>query len=181
MTARSDLLIRLVREHGWTRGVELGVFKGVTFFALLDAIPELHMIGVDTWRSGHRDLECPQHYKRTDRDDGYRAYAGEDMPGIGRAVYNRAWDYGGRARLLVMPTRPAASYIEDRSQGFVFIDADHTERGVREDIVTWRPKLRPGGWLLGHDRSLPSVRAAIDSAIPGWRRLDGDCWAFETR
>lgn len=178
MTARSDLLIRLIREHGWTRGVELGVFKGDTFFALLDACPELHMIGVDTWRCGHRDLECPQHYKRTDRDDGYRAYADEDMPTIGKAVYGRAWDYGGRTRLLVMPSHVAAPHVDDAGLDFVFIDADHTELGVRRDIESWRLKLKPGGMLLGHDIDFPTVRRAVDELCPGWRCMGANVWGW---
>lgn len=33
----------------------------------------------------------------------------------------------------------------------VFIDADHSYQAVKDDIVWWRSKVKPGGILCGHD------------------------------
>ena len=44
-----------------------------------------------------------------------------------------------------------AKHLPDCSCPFVFIDADHGYERVREDIRAWRPKVRPGGILAGHD------------------------------
>jgi hypothetical protein len=41
--------------------------------------------------------------------------------------------------------------FEDNSLDFVYIDANHTYEGVKEDIKYWYPKVKPGGLLLGHD------------------------------
>jgi hypothetical protein len=45
----------------------------------------------------------------------------------------------------------------------VFIDADHTHRGVEADIRAWWPKIRRGGMLLGHDfqPAFPGVQRAV--------------------
>jgi hypothetical protein len=92
----------------------------------------------------------------------------------------RAWDYGGRARLLAMPTHLAAAHVQDGSQDFIWIDAGHTEVDVRRDIEAWRPKLWAGGWLLGHDIHYPSVRRAVDALCPGWREIGANMWSLPT-
>lgn len=33
----------------------------------------------------------------------------------------------------------------------VFLDADHTYEGVRDDLLAWEPRLKPDGVILGHD------------------------------
>jgi len=46
---------------------------------------------------------------------------------------------------------PSADLYKDGSLDFVFIDANHTYEGVNEDITKWRPKVKPGGFMAGHD------------------------------
>jgi hypothetical protein len=36
---RMEVLAALIAEHGWTKGAEIGVWKGATFFHLLDHCP----------------------------------------------------------------------------------------------------------------------------------------------
>jgi len=51
----------------------------------------------------------------------------------------------------------------------IFIDADHEEKSVREDILAWRPLLRAGGLFCGHDYNhptCPGVKVAVDALIP---------------
>ena len=51
----------------------------------------------------------------------------------------------------------AAKDFPDGSLDAVYIDAEHDEDSVREDIKTWRPKIKPGGILSGHDYILPHI------------------------
>jgi len=51
----------------------------------------------------------------------------------------------------------AAKDFADGSLDAVYIDAEHDEDSVREDIRTWRPKLKRGGILSGHDFVLPHI------------------------
>jgi predicted O-methyltransferase YrrM len=41
--------------------------------------------------------------------------------------------------------------FENESLDFIFVDGDHTWDGVKNDIVLWWPKLKPGGVMAGHD------------------------------
>lgn len=45
----------------------------------------------------------------------------------------------------------AAPLLEDNAYDFVYIDGDHTKKGVQEDIRNYLPKLKPNGILAGHD------------------------------
>ena len=55
----------------------------------------------------------------------------------------------------------AAKDFEDSSLDAVYIDAEHDEVSVREDIKAWRPKIKPGGLLCGHDYWLPHIQSIL--------------------
>jgi len=55
--------------------------------------------------------------------------------------------------------------FENESIDFLFIDGDHTYKGVRADLLNWFPKVKKGGIIAGHDYAEPScgVKMAVDS------------------
>ena len=136
MSKHRPVFVNLVKSHGWTKGAELGVDKGVLFNMLLTGCPSLHLTGVDTGLVPKRVANCQSIV--------------EDFP--------------DRAVLHLMTTHEAAARVEDRSLDFVFIDADHSEYAVNDDILQWRPKVRKGGWLGGHDYNtdFPGVMRAVN-------------------
>lgn len=164
-TSQHVPLTRLAREHGWTQGAEIGVLKGKTLFALLDACPGLHMIGIDAWVQ--RPLRA---------DENAETYVDFDMAACERMVRERAARFGGRCTILKGDTVAMADQVADASLDFVFIDADHTEAGVRRDIAAWVPKVRAGGMALGHDLHWTTVRRAIDDLCPGWQDYGEAVW-----
>jgi FkbM family methyltransferase len=165
------ILKRLILEHGWTLGVEVGVEKGATFLHLLEHCPDLRLTGVDIWEA--------QPEKDTRHAEGGYSYAGDALPEQERklreAVSTR---FPGRSTLMKAPSVEAAAQFLDGALDFVFIDADHLEEAVRADILAWRPKLKPTGVLLGHDLHFPGVRRAVEALCPGWLRLPQEIWAF---
>jgi predicted O-methyltransferase YrrM len=48
----------------------------------------------------------------------------------------------------------AAGHVPDGSLDLVYIDGDHTKAAFLADVRAWRPKVRPGGLLAGHDYDL---------------------------
>lgn len=50
-----------------------------------------------------------------------------------------------------MTSLEAAPLFEDGSLHIVYLDGDHSLTAVRADIKAWLPKVRPGGWITGHD------------------------------
>ena len=63
----------------------------------------------------------------------------------------------------------AANEFPDGYFDLIFVDAEHTESGVRGDVAIWRPKVKIGGILAGHDFSdaWPSVMAGVREALGG--------------
>lgn len=73
--------------------------------------------------------------------------------------------FAGRLTLLNMPSTEAALRIQNGQFDFVFIDADHSEQAVTEDLRAWAPKVRKGGMVSGHDYGNPrhpGVKLAVD-------------------
>jgi cephalosporin hydroxylase len=55
----------------------------------------------------------------------------------------------------------AAEQFPDTSVDLIFIDGDHDRDAVVADIEAWRPKMKAGGKMMGHDWHLPSVRQPV--------------------
>ena len=80
---------------------------------------------------------------------------------------------------LIMSSGDAARVMRDSTFDLVFIDADHSYAATLGDIHAWRPKVRPGGILCGHDcegRLADFGRERLESAldrdtIPGNERF----------
>jgi predicted O-methyltransferase YrrM len=68
---------------------------------------------------------------------------------------------GWTVTLIRSDTAEAADRFADGSVDFCFLDGDHSYLGVARDIAAWRPKMRAGGIMAGHDR----VRTGVDSAV----------------
>lgn len=60
------------------------------------------------------------------------------------------------------PSVEAAKDFEDRSLDAVYIDAEHDEDSIRADVKAWRPKIKFGGILSGHDYYLPCIQKILN-------------------
>ena len=72
----------------------------------------------------------------------------------------------------------AAETYVDKSLDLVFIDAVHTYENVREDILKWRPKVKIGGILAGHDFTIhfPGVKKAVEELLEGQFKISRGSW-----
>jgi predicted O-methyltransferase YrrM len=152
---RGQFLESMVKRYGWTCGAELGVREGVTIGHLLDTCPGLHMVGVDLWEAQPQNAG-PETYVNWKHNDYER---------VARARCDR---HPGRFTLIKGRTVEAANMIENNTLDFVFVDADHSEQAVRDDIMAWYPKLHGDGWFFGHDINWPGVRAAVEDLLPDY-------------
>lgn len=166
-TRHQQVLIALARANRWKRGAEIGLLKGKTFDALLTALPELQLTGVDLWAQ-----MAPSEVA------GSETYAEVDMAVAEAACRAHAARHGKRARILKADSVAAAERVPDGTLDFVFLDAGHTAAAVQADVAAWAPKVKPRGLILGHDWWFPSVRAGLDAALPGWLALPDSVWAL---
>ena len=73
--------------------------------------------------------------------------------------------YGDRIKAFEVDSRVSPNFVEDASLDFYFIDASHTYKDVVKDIKAWTPKLKPNGWMIGHDINYPSIDRAVKDTI----------------
>lgn len=74
----------------------------------------------------------------------------------------------GMLRIVRAPSVRAARLFDPHSVDAVFIDGDHTEGAVIEDITTWAIKLRGPKIMSGHDYNVdefPGVVAAVKACF----------------
>lgn len=78
-------------------------------------------------------------------------------------------EYGDRFEAIELPSVEAAKRFVDRSLDIVYIDAGHLYEQVLADIKAWKPKVKKGGILCGHDYGHgqnPGVKRAVDKLLP---------------
>jgi len=95
---------------------------------------------------------------------------------------------GDRAVIKRGESVQVATEYEDNYFDFVFIDAEHSEAALAYDIVAWYPKVKPGGWLCGHDyghKRFPGVKIAVGKFIESsglqLDHISGTCWFIRKR
>ena len=160
-------LTMLVHEYDLRLGAEVGVRKGNNMTRVMRSCPNLRWIAVDPWLPYS---EAP-HWKASD----HKSHKADFL--------RSAETFGGRVTVLEMPSLEGAKQIQDGRLDFVFIDADHRYEPCRADILAWRPKIRPGGWLTGHDCDnlprFPGVGQAVRELCPGYYRGPDWIWYIQ--
>jgi hypothetical protein len=137
-----EQLAGLFAELGYTRGVEIGVWKGEYSEVLLRANEQLRLWSVDPWKveafppkmRGYPDTQAAfdANYKETKK---------------------RLKEFGARSIILRTYSTQTAQQFEDGSLDFVYIDGNHDFQNCTNDICNWTPKVRIGGIISGHDYS----------------------------
>lgn len=130
-----DNLAQWLKELDFKTGVEVGVAEGIYSKTLVRANPQMKLYGVDPFKP----------YR------GYRDYTRKD-------TFKRLYDEATR-RLTKYPnykfiedfSLEAVKRFTDNSLDFVYIDANHAEPYISQDIREWTKKVRPGGIVAGHD------------------------------
>lgn len=139
-------LNRMIREHGFTIGCEIGTGTGRTGCEIMKASPGFHLVQVAYYPNLKGDIN----YCTTNRAK--------------KLWQRRMKPYHNRMTVYLMMSHDAAKRVKDGSMDFVFVDGDHTDNHPFEDIQDWTPKVRPGGLICGHDfghRDFPEVERAV--------------------
>lgn len=145
---------------GGGEGVEVGVQKGVFSELLLSVANFKKLYSVDPWK----------HYDESIYSDD-DANVGQDVQdNYYQETADRLKPYGDRSHILRMESLSAARLFRDERLDFVFIDANHSYKSVKEDIEAWWPKVKRGGILSGDDylftpKGKTPVKDAVDEFV----------------
>ncbi len=140
-------------------GCEVGIYKAKMAVNLLELMPNLTLVAVDRWAkySGKEKIG--------DSSGVIVKYTKKQW----EKIYNIALDalipHIKRVHILREDSKAAALRFENEQFDFVFIDADHSYKGVKNDIKHWKNKVRQCGYLCGHDYSRAGVFKAVNEAF----------------
>lgn len=158
-----EILDRIPRDVT-THGAEIGVWRACLSKRLLKAREQLHLLLVDPWLAQGPDSS----YVKSGDTKAGRMQA--DFDRSFRITHEMLDRFGARARIVRKFSVDAEKAVEVRSLDFVFIDGDHSYEAVYTDIRAWLPKVKPGGWIGGHDYANDEykhwgVKQAVDEAF----------------
>lgn len=149
----------LMRELEPSVFVELGVYKGESYFAFCQSVEENDLstlcYGLDTWQG----------------DVHTGAY--DDV--LGREVKAYNGRYAGFSELIQATFRDGAARFADESIELLHIDGSHRYIDVKRDFETWFPKLSKRGIVLFHD---VMVREAPYGVWRLWEEIAGPSRSF---
>ncbi len=111
----------MLRAVGVKNICEVGVDQGANLKLLATADPK-YLVGVDVW-----------------------------LNGIPKKVRKFVKNSKCKIRLLHMYSKKAHKYFGNEFFDYIYIDANHKEKFVAQDIKMWWPKVKKGGIFAGHD------------------------------
>lgn len=136
---RFQLWSHFINENKLSHLAELGVYKGDFAKYILDnceVVEKYYMI--DPWRN----LEDWNKPANTDNDEF-------------EIFYNDAIDktnFASEKRIVLRgKTTEVINKIEDKTLDFIYIDGDHTLKGITIDLITSWNKVKEDGFIAGDD------------------------------
>ena len=170
---RGDPILRRL-PRGPAVVVEVGVFVARLSCYLLAHHRLLRLIAVDNWAPVD---EQPEPYRAT--GDRHALQTAETCT-IARLSAERNLDrFRDRVTLLPMSSVCAARQIQDWSCDIVFLDGDHSRDGVAADLEAWEIKVKPGGFIGGHDYLNPLKQYRFGVAEAVHQFVDGTSMKLE--
>ncbi len=139
MPSRLELWQSVVRHCGVEAMAEVGVWRGDFAAHILRHCPAIQRYYLlDPWQhlpDWNKPANVPQ----------------EDFEPIYEEAMEKTRFAAGRIVVLRGRTAEVADDIPDESLDLVYIDGDHTLRGITIDLIRMLPKVKPGGLIAGDD------------------------------
>jgi len=152
-----DVIPSLINKFGFTSLVEVGVAFGGHLDSILEKTKIEKVYGVDSYFLQNTSTDSFSYDSKN--------YIQSDYDNLYIFTKQRLSKYGKRVDLIRKSSIDAAKEFEKESLDIVFIDAEHTYNGVKQDLETWEEKIRISGVISGHDYNhpnFPGVKEAVD-------------------
>ena len=147
-------------------GIEIGVYQGELSDKILSMNSSLTWIMVDSWSEntyqGKSVDAVSEKFKEIYQKQGEQNYND-----VTKLMMDK---YFGRSQVIKLDSLNAAELYPSHSFDIVFIDAAHDYQSVIDDLISWWRKVKPGGYISGHDygvENFPGVKKAVDKFVGG--------------
>jgi len=143
-----DHFPELFKERGYKIGAEIGVRMGEYSQILLENTPGIKLFCIDSW--------APYSEVKSNRkQDRYKRIALKRLVGLNPEIIQKL-------------SLDALADFKNESLDFIYIDAANDYANVKADLEGWALKVKPGGFISGHDyfnhRNFGVVRAVDEYA-----------------
>ena len=145
-----------------SKAVEVGTFSGEN--AVLMSCYFSDVFTVDPWTNGY---------------DSNDHASNADMAEVKRVYFERTADFVNVSH-IELPSVEASKQFTDGDVDFVYLDGNHKTDALVEDIDAWKPKIRKGGIIAGHDINMQSVHDALAKRFMGYpaKLFTDSSWAI---
>jgi predicted O-methyltransferase YrrM len=153
-------LMRWCQAHGKVEYmVEVGVFAGQSTQVFGQFVP--HILAVDAYRFDYPDNYL-DHLKACVRNAGLPEGVKVSLASLAKDIFLEVAAKLPDCRLFLGTSQDAATKIKG-AWDLVYIDANHAYDAVKQDLQLWLPRVRPGGFIAGHDysESFPDLCRAV--------------------
>jgi len=134
---RIDLINEIFIKEELKTGVEVGSFKGEYAREILKRWNG-NLCMIDVWDEiGSEYIDASNH-----KNFNNQVYID---------CFNNIQEFGLRATMIRTNSEMGSNFFTDESVDFVYIDANHAYEFVKNDIEYWFPKVKKGGYIMGHD------------------------------
>lgn len=139
INSREELCIALINKYGFRRILEIGVWQGEFSYHLLTKCPSIAQYYLlDPWR--HLDgWNKPANISDADFESMYEQ------------VISRTSFASDKCHFMRGTTLEKIHDIEDSSLEFIYIDGDHTLKGITIDLINSYRKIQENGIIVGDD------------------------------
>jgi hypothetical protein len=155
--------------------VEVGVFVGTLSQFVLNQRRDISLVMVDNWAPAEMQ---PLSYVMT--YDQHALQTPSQCEKARKNALGKVSIFKSRVEVMWLPSAMAAEKIENASVDLVFLDGDHSRKGVATDLAAWESKVKGSGYIGGHDYGNPSlagdfsgVKVAVD-LWAGGRNIEFD-------
>jgi hypothetical protein len=163
---------------------EIGVWKGAFSRRILNKIHPTSLHLIDPWEfvqdEGYEDAMY----------GGKVAKSQEDMDGIFDGVQRKFEEEiaSGVVHLHRAPSADAGASFPDDYFDWVYIDGNHSYDFVRQDLLIYHAKVKPGGYIAGDDYGTKGwwsggVKKAVDEFVASgkahWALRDGSQFVLQ--
>ena len=147
--------------------IEIGSFVGTTALVLAEHFDKVHC--VDTWTASASDDPINDIYRKLE-NEVYEVFHANVLRHEEIEVHR-------------MTSREAAPLFANESAHLGWLDGDHSYEAVLADIRLYLPKIKRGGFMMGHDLNdaFPGVGRAVGELFKPERisKIGQCCWVVQ--
>ena len=159
--------LTLIHEIEVKTIAEIGVFRGKNAKVLREEFPKAHLYLIDPWKPTSPYLHSKS---AVSRDPQIFIEA--------KAHVEALFQEDPLTTLIARESQEALSLLPEKLD-LVFLDANHAYEALKEEIVRWLKRVRPGGILAGHNYGrprLPGVAQAVSELLPSFYLGQDEVW-----